>query len=228
MAIDKKVKKRIAEEWINAFPQLWRFELNTLYKIVGCCVIGIQLIKSPFSEDYSPHFVIYPLWKIDVVKCLDAPFFMIRLKNKKGLQYDIPYEKSSIYIDDAVECLKSQISVPFDGDVSLKLLFEFVDSLFDDMLVGRHPGKQARLFELKFSTALYTGNQVQAQNVLNQIQQTSKSWNMQVFEMWHGKFDNWFQNLQETISTREEFLKQIEANKQDKKISQLKSSELTG
>ena len=49
---------------------------------------------------------------------------------------------------------------------------------------------------------------------------------MQMFEMWYGKFDLWLQVLQGKASSREDFLKQIEANKQDKKILQLKSSEL--
>ncbi len=50
---------------------------------------------------------------------------------------------------------------------------------------------------------------------------------MQIFETWYGKFDKWLQCLQETINNRDEFLKQIEVNKLDKKIAQLKSSEFT-
>jgi len=61
---------------------------------------------------------------------------------------------------------------------------------------------------------------------LNQIKQSSKGWNMDMFETWYGKFDLWFSNLEATICNREEFLKQIETNKQDKKIAKLQSSEL--
>jgi len=40
--------------------------------------------------------------------------------------------------------------------------------------------------------------------------------------------NEWLQSLQVAIINRDEFLHQIIINKQDKKISQLKSSELTG
>jgi hypothetical protein len=36
----------------------------------------------------------------------------------------------------------------------------------------------------------------------------------------------WLENLSEEIANREQFLKQIETNRQDRKILQLKSSEL--
>lgn len=226
MAIDKETKKKITQEWLKAFPQLSAFAQNKLYKKIGCCIVGIELIKSPYSDEYSPYFVVYPLWKSDMKICLDTPFFMKRLKNNKGLQFDIPYEKHTAFFNDAVDCFKKQISVSLNSDVTLKSLFEFVDSLFSDILVKSNSAQQAKLFELKFHTALYTGNQDQVQNVLTQIKQASRYWNMQMFEMLYGLFDTWLEVLQEKVNSREEFLKQIEANKHDKKISQLKSSEL--
>jgi hypothetical protein len=227
MAIDKEIKKKVNEEWLNAFPELSAFAQNKLYKIVGSCVIGIEIIKLPHSDEYRPHFVIYALWKDDSKKYLDAPVLMKQLYNKKGLQFNIAYEKHTAYFNDAIECFKKQITVSLNGGITLKSLFEFIDSLFGEMLVKTNSAEQAKLFELKFYSALYTGNQSQVQSVLNQIQQASKNWNMQMFEVWYGKFDTWLQGLQEKVNSRAEFLKQIEANKQDKKISQLKSSELT-
>ncbi len=227
MAIDKVLKKRVTEEWLKAFSQLSAFAQNKLYKIVGASIVGIELIKLPHSEEYRPHFVIYPLWKDDVKKCLDAPVLMKQLCNKKGLQFNIPYEKHTTFFNDAVDCFKKQISVSLNSDVTLKSLFEFVDSLFGDMLVKTNSAVQAKLFELKFYSALYTGSQSQVQNVINQIQHASQNWNMQMFELWYGKFDNWLQRLQEKASSREEFLGQIEINRQDKKIAHLKRSELT-
>lgn len=227
MAIDKEIKKKVTEDWSNSFSQLFAFSQNKIYKVVGACIIGVELIKLPHSEEYRPHFVIYALWKDDIKKCLDSPILMKQLYNRKGLQLNIPYEKHTTYFNDAIECFKKQVPVSLNGDVTLKSLFEFVDSLFGDMLVKTNSAEQAKLFELKFYTALYTGNQSQVQIVLNQIEQASKNWNMQMFEIWHGKFDAWLQELQEKLSNREKFLNQIEANKQDKKISQLKSSELT-
>jgi hypothetical protein len=227
MTIEKEIKKRITEEWLNSVPQLSVFAQNKFYRVVGCSIIGVELIKLPHSEEYRPHFVYYPLWKNDVKKCLDAPFIYFALKNNKGLQFDIPYSKHSTFFNEVIECLKKQVPILFTENVLLKSLFDIVDSRFNDILVQSNSAQQAKLFELKFYTSLYTGNQSQVQSTLNQIQQASKKWNMQMFEMWYGKFDLWLQVLQGKASNREEFLRQIETNKQNKKILQLKSSELT-
>ena len=226
MKIDKEMKKEVAKDWLNAFPQLSAFAQNKLYKVVGSCIMGMELIKSPFAENYSPYFVIYSLWQNDAKTCLAVPVLMRRLKNQKGLQFDIPYEKQTIYFNEAIECFKKQITVSLNEDVTLKSLFEFVDSLFNDIPVKTNSAEQAKLLELKFYAALYVGNQDQMQNVLNQIQFASKRWNVQMFETWYGKFDLWFQGLQEKVNNRNEFLEQIEINKQDKKIAKLRSSEL--
>ena len=65
----------------------------------------------------------------------------------------------------------------------------------------------------------------EAQKVFEQI--NKRSWDLNHFKACGIDVNEWLQSLQTTISNRDEFLKQIEANKQDKKISQLKSSELT-
>lgn len=221
----KDIKKRIAEEWLNSIPQLSAFAQNKFYKVVGCLIIGVEAVNIPNIEGYKPHFVVYPLWKDDVKKCLDTPFLYLCLENKKGLQFSIPYLKHSAYFDEAIECLKKQVPILLTEKVTLKSLFDLVDSRFNDILVKSNSAQQAKLFELKFYSVLYAGNQSQVQSVLNQIQLASKNWNMQMFEMWYGIFDLWLQGLQEKASNREDFIKQIEANKQDKKISKLKCSE---
>lgn len=217
----KEIKKSIKDNWINAFPELSAFTQNKFYKIIGCLVIGIETVNIPNISGYKPHFVVYPLWKNDVKKCLDGSYLHICILNKKGLEFSIPYLKHSALISEAIECYKIQIPVTLNGDATLKSLFDLTDSLYNDILVKSNSAQQAKLFELKFYTALYVGNFVQVQYVLTQIQQANKNWNMQMFEIWYGKFDVWIQGLQEKINNREEFLMQIEANKQDKKIAKL-------
>lgn len=216
--MDKDIKKTISEEWLSLIPNLNLFAQNKFYKLVGCTILGIELIKLPNSEDYRPHFVLYPLWRENMRKCLDLPSVYFALKNNKGLQFDIPYLKHNLYINEAVQCLKKQLPILWDEDIALESLFDLVDRLFNDILIKSNSAQQAKLFELKFYTALYTGNQSQVQNVLNQIQQASKNWNMQMFEMWYGKFDTWLRGLLEKVNSNEDFLKQVESNKQDKKI----------
>ncbi|WP_312788854.1 hypothetical protein [Sphingobacterium sp.] len=227
MATDKEIKKKVTEDWLNSFPHLSPFAQNKLYKIIGCLIFGIEAVNVPNIEGYKPHIVIYPLWMHDVKKCLDTPSLYICIVNKKGLQFSIPYSKHNQYFNEALECFKNQNTVSLNGNVSLKSLFAFIDSLFSDMLIKTNSMQQAKLFELKFHLALYVGSQVQIQNVLTQIQQARKSWDMQMFETWYGSFDLWVQRLLEKASRRDEFLDQVEINKQDKKIAKLQNSELT-
>jgi hypothetical protein len=227
MTIDKEIKNKIIEEWHFFIPQLVVYAQNKLYKIVGCFVLGIEAVNIPNIEGYKPHFVVYPLWKDDLKRCLDVPYLYICLENKKGLQFSIPYLKHNDYFNEAVECFKNQIPISLNDNITLKSLFELADSRFSDVLIKSNSAQQAKIFELEFYAALYTGNQNQVQNVLSQVQIQSKGWDMQMFEMWYGKLDLWLQRLQENLSNREGFFKQIEINKQDKKISELKSSELT-
>lgn len=225
MAIDKEIKRKVSEDWLNAFSGLSAFAQNKLYKVVGPFIVGIELVKLPHSEDYRPYFVLYPLWKSSLKTCLDSPVILSEIINKKGLQFSIPYLKHNSYFIEAVECLKEQIPVSLNSDVTLRSLYDLIDSCFNDVLNKSNSAQQAKLFELKFYTSLYVGSQIQ--NVLNKIDQSSKSWNMSMFETRYGKFDLWFKGLQENVSNREAFLAQIECNRKDKKVAKLQSAGLT-
>jgi hypothetical protein len=230
MVIDKEVKKKVIGDWQNTFPKLTMYAQNKLYKIVGVCVIGIELIKSPYTESYSPYFTIYSLCGNrggnDIKACMDAPIVLRDFKNKKGLQYDIPYEKHGIFFDDVIESVKRQMLLSFEGNISFKKLSTTIDEYSKTPPLSAAPNSylQAVLQEAKLKIALSISRE-EAQSVLQQI--NKRNWDKNSFSMWKVDLNEWLQSLQTTISNRDEFLKQIEANKQDKKISQLKSSKLT-
>ena len=226
MAIDKEVKKKVIEDWQNAFPQLALYAQGKLYKVVGATLIGLELIKLPRTEEYRPHFVVYPLWKKNVKASLDFPFILKEYSNKKGLQYSIPYERHIAFFSDVIESVKKQTPLPFDSNISLKKIVSVIDEHSKTPPLSAAPNSylQATLQEAKLKTALFIGV-TEAQSVLEQI--NKRNWDTNHFKACGVDVNEWLQSLQTTISNRDEFLKQIEANKQDKKILQLKSSELT-
>lgn len=226
MGIDKTIKKKVIEDWQNAFPQLSMYAQNKLYKVIGSCVLGIELIKSPHTESYSPYFAIYPIWKKDIKASLDYPIFLRDFKNKKGLQYDIPYEKHSLFFDDVLDSVKNQIPLSFEGNISFKKISTAIEDSSQKPPLSAAPNSylQAVLQEAKFKIALFI-NSEEAQRVLEQI--NKRSWDTNHFKACGVDVNRWLQELQENISKRDEFLKQIEVNKYDKKISQLISSEIT-
>lgn len=226
MGIDKTIKKKVIEDWQNAFPQLTMYAQNKLYKVVGSCVLGIELIKSPHAESYSPYFVLYPIWKKDIKASLDYPIFLRDFKNKKGYQYDIPYEKHSVFFDDVVDSVKNQTPLPFEGNISFKKIATAIEDSSQKPPLSAAPNSylQAALQEAKLNIALSISSE-EAQSVLEQI--NKRSWDVNHFKACRVDVNEWLQSLRKTIANRDEFLKQIETNKQDKKILQLKSSELT-
>lgn len=226
MSLSNEVKKKILNDWLGAFPQLSSYAQNKLYKVVGPIVAGIEIPKLPRTDEYRPTFACYSLWKSNEKECLEEPIFLLEMNNTRGFQLDISYNKHESIFHEAVACIRKQILIPFDRDVSLKGLFEMINNQFLHMLVKSSPVGQAKLYECKLFSALYVNDTALINKVLNEINQAAKSWQPSLFEWKFGKLDLWLQGLQEKIKHREDFLKQIEGNKQGKKISQLKTSEL--
>ncbi len=226
MAINKEIKKKIAEDWQKAFPQLTAYSQNKFYKKIGVIIIGIELIKLPRTEEYRPHFVMYSLCKKDIKTSLDVPIVLKQFYNKKRLQFDIPYEKHNLYFDDILESIKEQTPLPFDGDISLKKTFYVIDEYSKIPPLSAAPNSylQAVLQEAKFEIALFI-SVLEAQSVLDQI--NKRHWDEEHFKYFGIDINKWRQGLLEKVNNRELFLKQIEVNKQDKKIEQLNRSELT-
>ena len=106
-------------------------------------------------------------------------------------------------------------------------MFEIFDKQFSQTLIKSSHVGQAKLLMGKFYGALYLNDKDAIKKVLEELNKTSKSWSPNLFEWKFGKPDAWLQSLQNMIIYRDEFLKQIEINKQDKKITKLQISELT-
>nr|WP_121273825.1 hypothetical protein [Pedobacter schmidteae] len=226
MAIDKVIKEKVIEDWQNTFPQLSMYAQDKLYKVVGSIVIGLELIKLPRTEEYRPHFVVYPLWKQNVKASIDIPIILKEYYNKKGLQYSIPYEKHSVFFGDVLDSVKKQSPLPFEGNISLKKVIAVLDEYSKTPPLSAAPNSylQAVLQEAKLKIALSISSE-EAQSVLEQI--NKRSWDANHFKACGVDVNEWLQILHTTITNRDEFLKQIETNKQDKKIAKLESSELT-
>lgn len=224
--MNKDLKKKVTQDWLDALPQLSLYAQNKLYKVVGPLVIGIELIKLPMSDEYRPYFVVYPLWKKDVKASLDSPYILKEYRNKNGLQYFILFDKHEAFFDDVLESVKKHTPLLFDETVSLKQIVDLIDEYCKGGLpLSAAPDSylQASLQEAKFKTALFIDRQ-EGQNVLEQI--GKRSWDTDHFKAFGVDANEWFRGLQETLAKQDEFLMQIEENKQDKKIAQLKSSVL--
>ncbi|MGJ1409070.1 hypothetical protein ACR78Z_05295 [Sphingobacterium thalpophilum] len=225
--ITNNKKKVVANNWSDNFSDLSIYAQNKLYKICGPFLLGIEILSLPRTEDYRPIFVCYPLWKADIRQCLEEPVFIQEIYNKKGFQFNIPYEKHLNFFYEALECTKEQVPILGHQYTSVRQLFEVFNKQFTQTLIKSSPVGQAKLFEAKLLGGLYVNDLNIVKQVFTELNEVSMSWSPKLFEWKYGKLDVWLQNLQQMIVNRIGFLKQIETNKQDKKVAKLHYSELT-
>jgi hypothetical protein len=225
MAVNKETSNAVNIDWENALPQLTLYAKNKLYKRIGPLIIGIELIRLPMSDAYRPHFVIYPLWKKDVKTGLDYPIILSEYYNKKGLQFSIPYEKHEAFFTGVLEAVKCQSPVSFDEVVDIDDLITVFDAYSKKPPLSAAPNSflQAELQKAKLKVLLYASS-TKAHAFFKDV--SKRNWDFNHFKAFGFEVKQWLQNLSEEIASREQFLKQIETNQLDRKIFQLKSSEL--
>ncbi len=220
----KTIKKKVNQDWQNAFPELAKYAQNKFYKTVGPTIVGLELIKLPRVEEYRPHLVIYPLWKGTLKECLNAPDVLLEFKNKKGLQFNIPYNKHSFYFEEVIRAIKEQSPIPFDGDIKLKSLLSLIDTYSKEPPLGAAPNSylQAKLMEFKYGITLASSDDRLVEKVLSDIER--RKWDSEHFSMWDIKVDTWLNALKNI--DKDSVVENVNKIKSDKKLKKLLVSEL--
>lgn len=223
MTINTSVKKQITSSWLSQFPELTAYSQIKLYKVLGPMIIGIELLTVPRSEDYRPHFVIYPLWKVDETKCLEMPMISTEIVRKNGRQFDIPYMDHSKWEIEVFESTSEQI-IPFDQDISISYLMKYAELALQKGF--RVPIAEANNYELRLFSAVYASDWPLTESVLDELFQLGNNWNPAGFNFKFGSFENWFKSLEEKVRSRNLFMNQISKNLESVKLSKLKRSDL--
>jgi hypothetical protein len=224
--ITKEQKLLVLEDWRSAFPELASFTQDRLYKIIGPIITGLELVRLPRSEEYRPHYVIYPLWESDIKECLEVPLILKEFSNRKGLQISIPFERHKAYFNEVVGYVKNQLQVSLEGDVSVKKLFREIDdySISSELKFAPHSYFQAQLQELKIYSSLYLGEIELAKKIINQA--SSKKWDGKHFSAVGLDVNDWIAQLRSSVEDRKKLVDRIMNNRQDKKLQKLKAFEL--
>jgi len=223
MSISQEAKSKVKTDWLQAFPELAAYSRTCFYKIAGPIVFGIQIINSPYTgNNYRPYFSIYPLWEKNATSCMERPFLYFGIHNAKNLTFDIEYDKHDVCFQEAVYCTRNYIQMPFEGNIPLKSIYEVIKH--NAFTYDAHGIIQAHL--LKLHLLFYLKQQKEIEQLLQEIEINKGKLLSSYFEHFFGHFDIWFLNLKESLSSRDEFMKKIEINKQDKKLKKLMVSEI--
>ncbi len=137
-------KKQIALDWLNIFPQLTLVGKNKLLQIIGPFIIGIELFHHQrLGEAYIPYFVCYSLNENNEKTCLSAPFILRAIRDKKNLQFSIPYQQHNTSLEEAYLYTKEQINIPLEGDVRLNLMLSMIKHEFNDPFTMKNTVQQS-------------------------------------------------------------------------------------
>ncbi|GAA0882182.1 hypothetical protein GCM10009120_07790 [Sphingobacterium siyangense subsp. cladoniae] len=225
MTVTIETKKRIAEDWLHSFPQLSRYQANKFYKIIGPVVIGVELIKLPRTEEYRPHYVMYPLWRANLKQCLDAPIILSEFKNNKNLQYNIPYESNHKDFQDAIFQAKSQRPTLISDRISYKEILSEIKHYAENSYLKASPNSywQALLKEAQLIICLYVDSE-EANAVLKDIRDVD--WNVAHFKNNGVDKAIWIEEMGNLLKQCDSVLSQIRLNQKDSKICKLPYHEL--
>lgn len=225
------LKKKIKEEWLSEFKELLPYSPTRYYKVIGPLIFGILISYSNWSDQYQIYIVCYPLWKDGVENCMKNSSIWWLLSNKKNVQFDIPFsthiqEPTGALFKEATVRLREVVGLPTEGDVSLQQLNRLMDNFSGSWVFKAVPTTQAEMFELKVMSALYVNNELALKSALNETRTAADSWDPERFGTYFGTKEEWFSKLKERTGNREQFLLQINANLQDKKLQKLHKSQL--
>ena len=229
----KSQVKNINKDWKDAFPKLKTIGSNQLFEIVGPILVGIELVKSKYENQYRPHIVICSLFGSDVAtnragnqlkSCLNSPDFYFGLVNSKHLQFDINYGSPSDIIIEVTKEMKKQ-HLPLEQNITVNELFDFIDShKSHTSIISGSSGALAYLMEFKYLISLYLNNKNLKNNVLQEIESDKKFWNMKHFEMWIGDYSDWIEKLKK--AKRSELLNSMNSILSDPKLKNLNTFKL--
>jgi hypothetical protein len=226
----RSINAKVNEEWLLEFPTLIKFSLNKFYRVVGCVVVGIELIVLPGSGNYRPHLTVYGLWPNhfgnDVKAWLGGPILLKEFYNHKRFQFNLPFEFNNEMCKEAISVIKSKAAFLLAENISIETLNAYIDNYAKCPPLDAMPGSylQASLMESKLNIARYVSH-AQALRVFKEI--NGRMWNTTHFKQCGHDVDEWINELKKKLANRELFLEDVKANRQNPRLSKLKFSELT-
>ena len=213
--------KNIVNDWKKQFPILSQYTSSTLYAKADIILIGLRLDKV-MSDTYRLILEILPLW-VQEKRKISIPVFSVELFNKKGGQFFIEYQLHEYLFEAAVECANQQFGLILRENIRANDIFRLVDSFSSTLITKHNPINWHRLFELKLALAFYSGETDLIDTVKAEIENETKHWNEKEFNhMFMKSIKEWKSDLYQKMENRETFMKQVQLNMDDKKISKLK------
>ena len=217
------------KDWKNNFDELTLKGTKRFLQILDPFLIGIELIKSKYTNSYTIHLIVYALWGDDkerkdgliFKKWIKSPDIFFCLENKKAKCFNINDDSHPINFEEIYEMLDNQF-VKLGSDITLHKMLKFIDSCKSkpDIASGSS-GAIAQILEIKYLLALYLNDENKAKEILDELNYFNKIWDKSHFELWHGKFEIWYQNLLNI--KRDNLIKSVNLSLKDTNLNKIKA-----
>ncbi len=208
----------VKKDW-KSIPYFKQYTPTKFYAILGCFIVGFDLKALRGWEEYRPHFVMYPLWKNSVNDCLHHSYLLTPIKDKKGLDFNIPYFHHHEHFVDFVSQCHNRISFIFEKNISSEIIRNYLGNYSNNLFIRNIPVLQAYVVECVFCFSLFIGTDMH--KVFYNMLQTCDKWDKKKFIYWGKTYDEWLESLISMTNDRDSFLKQIETNINSEKLRKL-------
>lgn len=213
--------KNIVNDWKKQFPILSQYTSSTLYAKADIILIGLRLDKV-MSDTYRLILEILPLW-VQEKRNISIPVLFVELFDKDGGQFFINYQLHKYLFEAATECANQQFGIILQENIWANDIFRLIDSFSSTLIAKHNPVDWHRLFELKLALAFYFGRANIINTIKAEIEDETKYWNEKEFNrIFMKSIEEWKIDLYQKMENRETFMKQVQLNMDDKKISKLK------
>ena len=213
--------KNIVNDWKIQFPILSQYTSSTLYAKADIILIGLRLDKV-MSDAYRLILEILPLW-VQEKRKISIPVFFVELFDKDGGQFFIKYQLHKYLFEEATKCANQQFGLILRESIRANDIFRLIDSFSSTFIPKHNPIKWHRLFELKLALAVYSGQSNLINTIKEEIENETKYWDETDFNrIFMKSIEEWKIDLYQKMGNREIFMKQVQLNIDDKKISKLK------
>lgn len=212
-----KEESILKNEWCKHF-NLSAYTSTKFYRIVGCFIVGFEMIKIPNRGLIHPHLVVYPLWRDDIKLCMKHPYMMYGLLNKKNLQVQLPIcellqTKNEIFKD-----IEEFIGFSINTDVIGSDMYSLVNRCLPHQI--NDPWRLMDVNESNIILSAYMNDRKMYDKAVSSLDAAfiHISPHLNMIEQFYGKYEDWKNNLLSSFYNRDEILARIEKNMANCKI----------
>ncbi len=207
----------LKNEWCKYYD-LTPLSPSKFYKIVGCYILGFEIIKIPNRGIAQPHLAVYPLWKDDIKQCLKTPYQLYGLENKRGLQVKLPIAELLEERDIVFGLFDEYIGFDIKKNINSNDMLKLMDKC--DRFMYNNPWRLMDVSDAKIYQSAYIGDKDMFDKCIEELTEIYLRINkhIELVESRYGDLNERRVFLQSLFDKREAIIDKVKVNAVNSKI----------